>query len=127
MMSKTIRKNKRTHITEHVYTADGRKKEPHPNPLPRRGNSIISSHLPLGEIREGYSTIQQNTNYYPYGGMTSISTGQGEQQFKYNGKEYDPMHGLNEYDYGAPSDEPLFFTSCKMVICDFVICDFCDL
>ncbi len=47
---------------------------------------------------------------------------EGEQQFKYNGKEYDPMHGLNEYDYGAPSDEPLFFTSCKIVICDF-----CDL
>ena len=88
-------------ITEHVYAADGRNKEPHPNPLPRRGNSIISSHLPLGEIREGYRTIQQNTNYYPYGGMTSISTGQGEQQFKYNGKEYDPMHGLDLYDYGA--------------------------
>ncbi len=93
-------------ITEHVYAADGRKKGPHPNPLPRRGNSIISSHLPLGEIREGYSTIQQNTNYYPYGGMTSISTGQGEQQFKYNGKEYDPMHGLNEYDYGARQYDP---------------------
>ena len=67
-------------ITKHVYAADGRNKEPHPNPLPRRGNSIISSHLPLGEIREGYSTILQNTNYYPYGGMTSISTGQGVQQ-----------------------------------------------
>ena len=93
-------------ITEHVYAADGRNKEPHPNPLPRRGNSIISSHLPLGEIREGYSTILQNTNYYPYGGMTSISTGQGEQQFKYNGKEYDPMHGLNEYDYGARQYDP---------------------
>ena len=47
-----------------------------------------------------------NTNYYPYGGMTSISTGQGEQQFKYNGKEYDPMHGLNEYDYGARQYDP---------------------
>ena len=93
-------------ITEHVYAADGRNKEPHPNPLPRRGNSIISSHLPLREIREGYSTIQQNTNYYPYGGMTYISTNQGEQQFKYNGKEYDPMHGLNEYDYGARHYDP---------------------
>ena len=38
--------------------------------------------------------------------MTSISTGQGEQQFKYNGKEYDPMHGLNEYDYGARQYDP---------------------
>ncbi len=26
---------------------------------------------------------------------------EGEQQFKYNGKEYDPMHGLDLYDYGA--------------------------
>ena len=83
----------------------------------------IKDHLGNNRIvTDGSGNIQQNTNYYPYGGMTSISTGQGEQQFKYNGKEYDPMHGLNEYDYGAPSDEPLFFTSCKMVICDF--CDF---
>ena len=38
--------------------------------------------------------------------MTYISTNQGEQQFKYNGKEYDPMHGLNEYDYGARQYDP---------------------
>ena len=38
--------------------------------------------------------------------MTYISTNQGEQQFKYNGKEYDPMHGLNEYDYGARHYDP---------------------
>ena len=34
MMNRMIRKDKRTRITEHVYAADGRKKEPHPNPLP---------------------------------------------------------------------------------------------
>jgi len=27
-----------------------------------------------------------------------VSTNQGEQQFKYNGKEYDPMHGLDLYE-----------------------------
>lgn len=31
---------------------------------------------------------------------------EGEQRFKYNGKEYDPMHGLNEYDYGARQYNP---------------------
>ena len=31
-------------ITEHVYAADGRNKEPHPNPLPRRGNRIFCHH-----------------------------------------------------------------------------------
>lgn len=62
----------------------------------------IKDHLGNNRIvTDGSGNIQQNTNYYPYGGMTSISTGQGEQQFKYNGKEYDPMHGLDLYDYGA--------------------------
>ena len=68
---------------------------------------FIKDHLGNNRIvTDGSGNIQQNTNYYPYGGMTSISTGQGEQQFKYNGKEYDPMHGLNEYDYGARQYDP---------------------
>jgi len=37
-----IRKDKGTRITEHVYAADGRNKEPHPNPLPRRGRGVGS-------------------------------------------------------------------------------------
>ena len=32
--------------------------------------------------------------YYPYGGSLSQSTNQGVQKFKYNGKEFDTMHGL---------------------------------
>jgi RHS repeat-associated protein len=68
---------------------------------------FIKDHLGNNRIvTDGSGNIQQNTNYYPYGGMTSISTNQGEQQFKYNGKEYDPMHGLNEYDYGARQYDP---------------------
>ena len=148
-------------ITEHVYTADGRRLKtihrtsvPQSNPLgigvtasltPAQTQSIdsidyvgsfiyekgqlkrymfddgylklytntfsprffIKDHLGNNRIvTDGSGNIQQNTNYYPYGGMTSISTGQGEQQFKYNGKEYDPMHGLNEYDYGARQYDP---------------------
>ena len=69
---------------------------------------FIRDHLGNNRIvTDGSGNIQQNTNYYPYGGMTSISTNQGEQQFKYNGKEYDPMHGLNEYDYGARQYDPV--------------------
>jgi RHS repeat-associated protein len=148
-------------ITEHVYTADGRRLKtihrtsiPQSNPLgigvtapltPAQtqstdsvdyvGNFIyekgqlkrymfddgylklytntfaprffIKDHLGNNRIvTDGSGNIQQNTNYYPYGGMTYISTNQGEQQFKYNGKEYDPMHGLNEYDYGARQYDP---------------------
>jgi len=148
-------------ITEHVYTADGRRLKtihrtsvPQSNPLgigvtasltPAQTQSIdsvdyvgnfiyekgqlkrymfddgylklytntfsprffIRDHLGNNRIvTDGSGNIQQNTNYYPYGGMTYISTNQGEQQFKYNGKEYDPMHGLNEYDYGARQYDP---------------------
>ena len=148
-------------ITEHVYTADGRRLKtihrtsiPQSNPLgigvtasltPAQTQSIdsidyvgsfiyekgqlkrymfddgylklytntfsprffIKDHLGNNRIvTDGSGNIQQNTNYYPYGGMTYISTNQGEQQFKYNGKEYDPMHGLNEYDYGARQYDP---------------------
>ena len=29
------------------------------------------------------------------------------QPYKYNGKELDPMHGLNTYDYGARQYDPI--------------------
>ena len=58
-------------------------------------------------------TIEQTTHYYPYGGILSQSTNQGVQKFKYNGKEFDTMHGLNMYDYGARQQDPAtgMFTS----------------
>ena len=58
-------------------------------------------------------TIEQTTHYYPYGGILSQSTNQGVQKYKYNGKEYDTMHGLNMYDYGARQQDPAvgMFTS----------------
>lgn len=46
-------------------------------------------------------TIEQVNNYYPYGGLMANSTGWNTQRFKYNGKEFDRMHGLDWYDYGA--------------------------
>ena len=46
-------------------------------------------------------TIEQVNNYYPYGGLMANSTGWNTQRYKYNGKEFDRMHGLDWYDYGA--------------------------
>lgn len=46
-------------------------------------------------------TIEQVNNYYPYGGLMANSTGWNAQRYKYNGKEFDRMHGLDWYDYGA--------------------------
>ena len=51
-------------------------------------------------------TIEQTTHYYPYGGILSQSTNQGVQKFKYNGKEFDRMHGLDVYDFGARQQDP---------------------
>ena len=48
----------------------------------------------------------QTTHYYPYGGILSQSTNQGIQKFKYNGKEFDRMHGLDVYDFGARQQDP---------------------
>ncbi len=46
---------------------------------------------------------------YPYGGpWGDVSTNQGLQPFKYNGKELDRVHGLDWYDYGARMYDPAF-------------------
>ncbi len=59
----------------------------------------------LGNIREvmnASGSLQQKTNYYPFGGIIAdICSDQDIQPYKYNGKELDMMHGLNTYDYGA--------------------------
>lgn len=60
----------------------------------------------------GARTIQF-THYYPFGLSFDESKAQGEQPYKYNGKEYDKMHGLNLYDYSARFYDPAIgrFTS----------------
>ena len=50
--------------------------------------------------------VQQTTHYYPDGVTHDKSTEQGEQVYKYNGKELDRMHGLDWYDYGAREYDP---------------------
>ena len=46
----------------------------------------------------------QVTNYYPFGTpyCDNVSTINSDNQpFKYNGKEFDKMYGLNTFDYGG--------------------------
>ncbi|MDY4704816.1 MAG: RHS repeat-associated core domain-containing protein [Prevotella sp.] len=65
----------------------------------------------LGNIREVVAedgSVEQVTDYYPFGlPMSDLSRNSGLQRFKYNGKEFDEMHGLNTYDYGARQYNPV--------------------
>lgn len=67
----------------------------------------------LGNIREvvnASGSVQQVTNYYPFGTPYADATGSTNpdfQPYKYNGKELDKMHGLNTYDYGARQHDPI--------------------
>ena len=65
----------------------------------------------LGNIREVVAedgTVEQVTDYYPFGlPMSDLSRNSGLQRFKYKGKEFDQMHGLNTYDYGARQYNPV--------------------
>ena len=81
------------------------------------GNQAISFHYynrdHQGNIRVVVNattgSVEQVTNYYPFGTVYSDSTthNPGFQKFKYNGKELDLTHGLNTYDYGARNYDPL--------------------
>ncbi len=67
----------------------------------------------LGNIREvvnASGSVQQVTNYYPFGAPYADAAGSTNpdfQPYKYNGKELDKMHGLNTYDYGARQHDPI--------------------
>ena len=52
--------------------------------------------------------IYQKTHYYPFGLPFELSSGQEVHPLKYNGKELDMLHGLNQYDYGARYYEPSY-------------------
>lgn len=45
--------------------------------------------------------IEQEMHYYPFGGIMGESSEGNAQPFRYNGKEYETMGGLNMHDYGA--------------------------
>ena len=80
------------------------------------GNPAISYHYfdrdHLGNIRgviDESGTVEQITNYYPFGAPYSDATTTNPtfQRYKYNGKELELMHGLKWYDYGARWYDPL--------------------
>ena len=52
-------------------------------------------------VVDQYGKIEQINHYYPFGGLMAENTEPKEQQFKYNGKWFEPMSGINLYDYGA--------------------------
>ena len=69
----------------------------------------------LGNIRQvteadgtKKGAIIQKMNYYPFGAeFCDNSTKSYVQNHKYNGKEFDNMHGLNTFDYGARQHDPI--------------------
>lgn len=59
--------------------------------------------------------IKQITHYYPFGGVFGdAAINASFQQYKYNGKELDTMHGLNMYDYGARMYNPILLVWDRM-------------
>ena len=58
------------------------------------------------EVVEAKGRILQRTNFYAFG-LTSEESSSSIQPYKYNGKEFDNMHGLNTYDYGARQYNPV--------------------
>ena len=71
---------------------------------------MISNTFALRNNGEQTTKAMTEERYiYPYGGpWGDISTYQGLQPFKYNGKELDRVHGLDWYDYGARRYDPAF-------------------
>ena len=65
----------------------------------------------LGNVREVVSEkgeVKQVNAYYPFGTpIYALGTNESQQHYKYNGKEFDELHGLNTYDYGARQYAPL--------------------
>ena len=52
--------------------------------------------------------VIQTLDYYPFGAqLCDGTTDSNVQNHKYNGKEFDSMHGLNTYDYGARQYNPV--------------------
>ena len=78
-------------------------------------DSYYYDHDHLGNVRqviEPYGTnksyVIQKMEYYPFGAeFCDGGTKNFVQNHKYNGKEFDHMHGLNTYDYGARQYNPV--------------------
>ena len=56
-------------------------------------------------VDESGAVVQKN-HYYPFGMPFADGLSPEAQPYKYNGKELDQMHGLNQYDYSARYYDP---------------------
>ena len=63
-----------------------------------QGNNRVAVYVP------GY--VQEVNHYYPFGLLFGESYEPDTQEYKYNGKEFDEIHGLNLYDYNARFYDP---------------------
>ena len=52
-------------------------------------------------MNQNGTTVEQVNHYYPFGGLFEEGLATSNQNYKYNSKELDRMHGLDWYDYGA--------------------------
>ena len=62
------------------------------------------------EVIDMTGNVCQTTNYYPYGTPfcnQAVASEVNFQPFKYNGKQFDMMHGLDAYDYGVRQYNPI--------------------
>ena len=74
-------------------------------------NRAVAEFATLSHVN---ASLSQTTYYYPYGGVFGdLGSYPESQPYKYNGKEFDRMHGLDWYDYGARQYDPAIarFTS----------------
>ena len=57
-------------------------------------------------VTDGRGNIEQQNDYYPFGGMMASSTGGAVQPYRYTGKELVRFQGLDWLDYGARWYDP---------------------
>jgi RHS repeat-associated protein len=58
-------------------------------------------------VTNQHSALMQSTEYYPFGMSVASGIAEGQQPYKYGGKELDLMHGLNLYDSQARWYDPV--------------------
>jgi len=57
-------------------------------------------------VADASGAVVQKNHYYPFGMPFADGLSPDAQPYKYNGKELDQMHGLNQYDYSARYYDP---------------------
>ena len=58
-------------------------------------------------VVDQYGTVEEVNHYYPYGSLFGEGISTNKQAYKYGSKELDRIHGLNWYDFGKRSYDPV--------------------